>query len=131
MRSTRQRQVILEELVKLESHPTADELYELVRKRLPRISLGTVYRNLETLSTEGIVRRLKLGGPQARFDGDMSEHQHLRCRSCGRVDDLPVSSEPTECDKAALENTGYRLVERRVEFIGICPECARRMGGGN
>lgn len=130
MRNTVQRRVIVEELLKLHTHPTADELYRLVRERLPRISLGTVYRNLEMLSEEGVVRRINLGGRRARFDGDVAGHQHLRCRVCGRIDDLRLGAEPTECDAAALEGTGYRLVERRVEFIGVCPDCAKKMGEG-
>jgi Fur family ferric uptake transcriptional regulator len=128
MRSTKQRNVILEELRKLHTHPRADELYALVRKRIPRISLGTVYRNLDVLSREGLVRRLEFGGSQMRFDGDLHEHQHLRCKVCGRIDDLPVALEPTECDRALVEGTGYRLLERRIEFVGICPDCAEKSG---
>jgi len=129
MRNTKQRKIILDELSGLRSHPGADELYALVRKRIPRISLGTIYRNLEMLSREGMIRRLELGGSQMRFDGDTSDHQHLRCKRCGRVDDLPVGVELTECDRAMLEGTGYRFLERRIEFIGICPDCAKESGG--
>jgi Fur family ferric uptake transcriptional regulator len=125
MRNTKQRRIILEELQGLDSHPGADELYALVRKRIPRISLGTVYRNLEMLSREGMIRRLELGGSVKRFDGDTREHQHLRCRKCGRVDDFPVGMELTDCDREMLEGTGYRSLERRIEFIGICPDCAK------
>ena len=69
-RNTRQREVILEELRKLRSHPTAPVLYEIVRRRLPRISLGTVYRNLELLAKSGVVRKLELSDSEARFDGN-------------------------------------------------------------
>ena len=58
---TRQRQIILEELRKVVTHPSADEVYEMVRKRLPRISLGTIYRNLEILSENGDIQKLELG----------------------------------------------------------------------
>ena len=61
---TRQRRVILEALRGTTSHPTADEVYEMVRRRLPRISLGTVYRNLEILSGEGLVAKLEMAGTQ-------------------------------------------------------------------
>ena len=70
MRKTKQREVIVEELTRLRTHPSADELYAIVKKRLPRISLGTVYRNLDLLSREGVVHRLEVGGSQMRFDGD-------------------------------------------------------------
>ena len=69
-------------------HPTADEVYQVVRKRLPRISLGTVYRNLDVLSESGEISRLDRCGAQYRFDGDLEQHYHIRCSSCGRVDDI-------------------------------------------
>ncbi|MFC1715463.1 transcriptional repressor, partial [Candidatus Poribacteria bacterium] len=91
---TRQRQVILEELRNASFHPTADEVYRRVRKRLPRISLGTVYRNLETLSKAGIVKKLELGGARKRFDGYSEDHYHVRCTGCGRLEDVPLKPIP-------------------------------------
>jgi Fur family ferric uptake transcriptional regulator len=122
---TPQRRVLLEELRKLKTHPTADELYEVVRRRLPHISLGTVYRNLEILSREGIIRKIELGGTQKRFDGDLEIHQHIRCTKCGRIEDLPGNSSVAQCDQDLIEQTGYEIIERRVEFIGICPDCRK------
>lgn len=126
IRLTNQRKVIIEELMKLHSHPTADELYEVVRGRLPHISLGTVYRNLEFLAKKGIIRKLEIGGAQKRFDGDLDNHQHIRCTECGRIDDLPDGTAVTHCDREILEGTGYEIIERRVEFLGICPGCRAR-----
>jgi Fur family ferric uptake transcriptional regulator len=123
---TKQRQVILEELRIMHSHPTADELYERVRERLPRISLGTVYRNLERLAGSGMIRRIENAGSQMRFDGDLHGHQHIRCISCGRIEDIMIEPEPTDCDRKLVEGTGFRLVERRVEYTGICPECSAK-----
>lgn len=90
VRMTAQRRVVLEELERSGSHPSADELYERVRERLPRISLATVYRNLELLAEKGLIRRLELGGTQMRFDAKTAAHYHLRCVGCGRVEDAPV-----------------------------------------
>jgi len=126
LRMTPQRKTLIEELRKLNSHPTADELYEIVRKRLPHISLGTVYRNLEILSRKGMIRKIELSGTQKRFDGDLEIHQHIRCTECGRIDDLPAGTAVTRCDMDLIEQTGYEVIERRVEFIGICPECRKR-----
>ena len=84
LRMTTQRQVILEELRKLKSHPTAGELCQIVRQRLPRISLGTVYRNLEILSRSGVVLKLDVAGLEMRFDGTVDNHYHVRCLDCGR-----------------------------------------------
>ncbi|HVO77041.1 MAG TPA: transcriptional repressor [Candidatus Bathyarchaeia archaeon] len=126
MRNTKQREVMIEELRKLRTHPSADELYAIVKKRLPRISLGTVYRNLEVLSREGIIHRLEVAGSHMRFDGELGEHQHIRCARCGRVDDLVLGSRLNACDKNVAKRTGYRMLERRVEFVGICPACRKR-----
>jgi Fur family ferric uptake transcriptional regulator len=128
VRRTKQRSVIIEELMRLRTHPSADELYVIVKKRLPRISLGTVYRNLDLLSREGVVHRLEVGGSQMRFDGDPNEHQHIRCTRCGRIDDLASGFEPSACDRNVVKGTGYRVLERRVEFLGICPACRKKEG---
>jgi Fe2+ or Zn2+ uptake regulation protein len=124
-RNTRQRQVILEELQKLTSHPTAATLYAIVRSRLPNISLGTVYRNLELLSRMGQIQKLDLAGGEARFDGSVVPHDHLRCVHCGRVDD--VSATALDLSGGATNDWGgYHILGRRLEFFGICPACRRR-----
>ncbi len=124
-RLTTQRQIILEELAKVKTHPTASELYELVRKRLPRIGLGTVYRNLELMAEKGIILKLEVGGAQKRFDATTETHYHVRCTVCGRVDDLdmPVSQ---ECLQEAQKRCDYKILDHHVEFIGICADCQKR-----
>ncbi|MCI5226738.1 MAG: transcriptional repressor, partial [Candidatus Electrothrix sp. AX2] len=93
IRLTTQRQILLEELSKVSSHPTACELYEIVRKRLPRIGLGTVYRNLELMVHAGMIRKLELGGKQKRFDARTDLHYHVRCSFCGKMADLSLPVE--------------------------------------
>ena len=122
LRNTRQRQIILEELKKLKSHPTADELHELVRKRLPRISLGTIYRNLELLAANGVIQKLEQAGGRARFDGNPENHYHVRCLSCGRVEDITVA--PIKAIAREGSNIeGYQILGYRLEYFGICPKC--------
>ncbi|MCP4641536.1 MAG: transcriptional repressor [bacterium] len=123
-RMTEQRRVILEEVRKAKSHPTADDVHEMVRKRLPNISLGTVYRNLDLLSESGEIQRIESSGTQYRFDGDMETHYHLRCNQCGRVDDLgPIGFSVPENNAQGVR--GYDIVGHRLEFIGVCPACQR------
>lgn len=125
---TRQRRVILEELRKLESHPSADEVYEMARRRLPRISLGTVYRNLEILSEYGMIRKLELVGTQKRFDGNARSHYHVRCIRCSGIEDVPI--EPlTAIENALREVTDYEIIGSRLEFIGVCPQCRKEAQG--
>jgi Fur family transcriptional regulator, ferric uptake regulator len=121
-RNTKQRQVILEELRKLKSHPTAVGLYRIVACRLPRISLGTVYRNLDLLSKAGIVQKLECGGGEARFDGDVTAHDHIRCVKCGKVDD--IHHPPFDLSGGVADDfNGYSVLGHRVEFFGLCPKC--------
>ncbi len=124
-RMTSQRRVILEELKKHNIHPTADELYEIVRKRLPRISLGTVYRNLDTLSELGDIRKLELTGSQKRFDGDVRPHYHIRCSQCGRIDDVHLPA-PGTLAASLRPATDYMVTGHQIEFNGLCPDCARQ-----
>ena len=122
---TRQRRAILEELDKLTSHPTADEVFRMVRTRLPHISLGTVYRNLEILSDAGLIRRLRTAGEPMRFDANVANHSHIRCLGCGRVDDAEV--EPAECFRVSPDAApGYEITGFVIELMGYCAEC--RMG---
>ncbi|MCE5200522.1 MAG: transcriptional repressor [Armatimonadota bacterium] len=122
LRTSRQRRVILDELRKVTSHPTADEVYEMVRKKLPHISLGTVYRNLEVMSESGIVLKLHVGEAQKRFDGNPANHYHVKCSHCGRVDDVDMAM-LSNIEKAAESATGYEINSHNVEFIGVCPHC--------
>lgn len=123
-RMTRQRRVILEELNRLQTHPTADELYNIVRVELPRISLGTVYRNLDTMTKAGLIRKLDIGGSQRRYDGIEEPHDHIRCLECGKVEDICVPS-AKDLEKFTGELSGYQVKGHRLEFVGLCPDCGR------
>jgi Fe2+ or Zn2+ uptake regulation protein len=119
---TQQRQVILEELRKVNTHPSADEIYEMVRKRLPRISLGTVYRNLEILTANGEIQKLELGCNPKRFDGTAQDHYHIRCLECDRVVDAPPGFDV--CITHELSKyTDFKIIGHKLEFIGVCPAC--------
>ena len=122
LRLTRQRAVILKELKKLRTHPSADEIYEIVRKDIPRISLGTVYRNLEILSDLGKIQKLELGGSVKRFDGNTENHYHIRCIQCNKIVDAPASV-IRHIEKKLEGTCGFRILGHRLEYIGICPQC--------
>jgi Fur family transcriptional regulator, ferric uptake regulator len=119
---TTQRTIILEELGKLKTHPTADDLYRTVRTRLPKISLGTVYRNLEILSEAGLIQKIEVPGTMKRFDGDTDIHHHVRCVSCGAVSDIGPAHAIALPDIPG-DVDGYRIVGCRLDLIGICPRC--------
>lgn len=120
-RLSKQRKVILEELRKVTSHPTADEVYDMVRKIIPRISLGTVYRNLEFLSSKGLVLKLGAPGAQKRFDGTPEPHPHIRCAVCTSVVDVECDVEVPHIPESCT--SGYKILNTNVEFVGVCPQC--------
>ncbi len=121
-RITVQQTVILEELRNLRGHPTADEIYELVRKRLPRASLGTIYRNLERLAEEGQIRTLDCAGAPRRFDSRLEPHYHVCCSRCGRIEDVDLET-TSDLDDQAASRSGYVISGHSTLFTGLCPEC--------
>ena len=112
-RMTRQRAEILAELRKAKNRPTAEEIHARVRRCLPRISLGTVYRNLELLAQSGEIRR---------FDGDISPHLHVRCRRCGRIADVSGAAFTPALD--GLKAEGFAILRAHIELEGVCARCA-------
>ncbi len=121
-RMTRQRSVILDTLLSMRCHPTADELYAVVRRQLPSVSLGTIYRNLDVLARSGQVRKLESGGTQARFDAELEPHHHVRCGACGRVDDVAITHE-TRVTRPEQSRHGFSITGYRIEYEGLCPDC--------
>jgi len=121
-RNTPQRRVVLEELRHMKSHPTAAELYAVVCRRLPRISLGTVYRNLEVLHEDGMIRKMEFAGAESRFDGKLEQHDHVRCTECGHIEDIyPQISGQVLTPPA--EMAGFQVEGYRLEYFGSCPSC--------
>jgi Fe2+ or Zn2+ uptake regulation protein len=121
-RQTRQRELILDVVRSTMDHPTADWVYRQARRRLPRISLGTVYRNLKRLAALGVIREIHTGGHPARFDGNTGRHYHIRCLGCGRINDLPMSVDP-RFEAEAGRAMNYQVLGHQLEVQGLCPPC--------
>jgi Fur family peroxide stress response transcriptional regulator len=124
-RNTRQRDAILNILRHTDSHPTADRVYEEVRKIIPNISKGTVYRNLNLLKEAGEISELNLSGTMSRYEGRPENHYHFRCERCGRVFDLdqPVNK---ELDNKVAAKTGFKVAYHQLEFRGLCHDCQKK-----
>lgn len=118
---TVQRRVIMEELRLLKSHPTADDLFQIVRIRLPKISLATVYRNLAELAAAGEIRKTELPGGKARFETKLEPHFHLRCVHCNAIEDLPLSKE--EISVFLHDKVTRRAADFEICFTGLCRSC--------
>ncbi len=125
LRMTNQREMILRELKKSKGHLTADELYERVKKYMPRISLATVYRNLEILSDVKMIRKLEISGRQKRFDSELEDHDHIYCVECQRIDNLDIGQKHVELPVG--DTHGYTITGRRLEVTGLCPKCQEKI----
>lgn len=122
LRMTRQRKVILEQFATPGRHFTADDVYLKVRRKLPNISLGTVYRNLEILFQAGLIKKLHFGAGQRQYDGGVHRHYHVRCVQCGKVSDVPADR-IGDLDAAARETSDFEIIGHELGFEGICAEC--------
>ncbi len=122
MKRSRQRDAILSYLMSTTEHPTADMVYEQIRREIPNISLGTVYRNLNQLSEYGMIQKLILDGKTERFDGNVKEHYHVVCEKCGRVMDLDMQP-LSHIDVLAGSAYGGMITGHLVAFTGICKDC--------
>jgi Fe2+ or Zn2+ uptake regulation protein len=122
MRQTKQRAAILELLRGDYIHLTADQIYDEVRKQIPKISKGTVYRNLKVLREMGLVSELSLNDIVSRFEAKRDDHYHFLCQGCGRVLDVdePINK---ELDRRIAERTGFKISYHQLEFRGLCHDC--------
>ncbi|HHW01849.1 MAG TPA: transcriptional repressor [Thermoanaerobacterales bacterium] len=126
VRKTRQRDLILKTLRSTKSHPTADWIYEKVKKEMPNISLGTVYRNLGTLKEMGEIMELNYGSKYSRFDGNPENHYHFVCTRCGKVMDIEGCCVHKELDEIVARENGVKVFFHRTEFYGLCRECKEK-----
>ncbi|GAB6060504.1 Fur family transcriptional regulator [Desulfonatronum parangueonense] len=128
LRLTPQRRIILEELRNTRCHPTADEVYDLVRKRLPHVSLGTIYRNLDFLHSQGLILKLDKVGTQMRFDASIEPHLHISCLQCGKVADLPshAATVTLRTEGLADSEAGFQVTGHWLELYGVCTDCGKQ-----
>lgn len=126
-RMTPQRAAVLDALTTSPHHPTAEEIYEVVSEKIPRISLGTVYRNLQVLVDEGYATRLPAKEGSHRYDRVVEAHHHIVCRECSRISDIHLEVD-LELRRVVEEQSGFRVSSHRTEFEGTCADCAAASG---
>ena len=124
LRLTRPRRIILDVVRATDAHPTAASVYRRVRRRLPRVSLATVYRNLRLLAAEGLLAE-RAAADGMRFDGNTGAHDHFTCLACDRIYDVPARPQPAVRARTA-SRTGFEVLDYRMEFYGRCGACRRR-----
>lgn len=121
-RFTRQRAAVFGVLCGTRSHPTAEEIFRVVRERIPDISLATVYKALEAFESAGACLRLTDGDGPARYDARVDDHHHLRCVACGRVIDVEGPALRGWAAGAAARQ-GFEVLDCRLVLVGRCAEC--------
>jgi Fur family peroxide stress response transcriptional regulator len=123
LRLTPQRLAVYRYLTRVDTHPTAQQVYEALSPEYPSLSLATVYNTLETLVGLGVINALGTAGDDAvHYDGDVSPHVNLACVHCHQVIDLP-SAHVGAIQQEVLEHSGYQLLGARVMYYGVCPAC--------
>ncbi len=124
LKHSRQRESIKEFLMGQTTHPTADVVYENMKQIYPKISLGTVYRNLSLLTDLGEIQKLSsLSGPD-RYDARTNPHCHFMCTECGSVMDLDIQA--TDILHKAEEHFSGKITGYSAGFFGICEECMQK-----
>lgn len=119
-RITSQKKIILDYLKKITTHPSAEEVHLVVRKKLPRISLGTVYRVLKNLKEKGEIREVPYG--VSHYDGNISPHSHFICEKCQKIFDI---FEEYNVLKQKRTKVG-KIKNYQVFFYGICKKCRKK-----
>lgn len=127
-RNTIQRMLIVDSVMNSKSHPTAEEIYADVIKKCPNISLGTVYRNLNTLALEGVVLRVCVPNAPDRYDSTTHPHSHCRCVSCGKVSDFLF---PPEAVLPVTENEDFTVRDYELIVNGWCRDCYELLQKGS
>jgi Fur family peroxide stress response transcriptional regulator len=122
LKRSRQRDAILSYLKSTKEHPTADMIYENVRKEIPNISLGTVYRNLNLLDECGQIMKFSCDGKSDRFDWNTEPHYHVMCMKCGAVMDLEIDT-LSHIDILAESAFDGEIHGHSIYFRGICEKC--------
>jgi len=130
IRNSKQRQAILDLLTNSKCHLGAETIYQKIREEQPNISLGTVYRNLDTLNEMGLIERCNFADGKARYEINAGDHHHhMVCMRCGEIEDLPECPMNSEI-QSYLSQQDFQPVQHHFEVYGYCSHCAEREGKG-
>ncbi|MEO7970036.1 MAG: transcriptional repressor [bacterium] len=121
-RLTRQREAVLGVIREREDHPTANDIFEAARQRLPGISYATVYNSLRFLKEAGLVHEIKFGDSASRYDRETDRHDHALCSQCGKLVDFDLP-QAAELMKAAARRSKFKPESVHLTLKGLCPDC--------
>jgi len=122
---TPQRLAVYDALAKTKEHPTAEAVYKKIKPIYPTMSYATVYKSVEILNKLKVIQVLNTGEDSFRYDADISEHSHIQCTVCGRVDDIrPL--QVAQLQEEVANDTNYEIESQQLYFYGICPHCQKK-----
>lgn len=124
---SKQREEILNILKELYTHPTAEEIFVLVKKQNENISRGTVYRNLKFLEEKGEIIKISIGDGQERYDFSRDIHSHVVCKKCKKVFDIYYKFDNDDISKYIKEKTGLKFSSYNITIKGICSDCEKEV----
>lgn len=119
---TRQRRAVFQAVAESEEHPTAGEIFEAARRRLPSISFATVYNSLKYLKDAGLIREINFGKGSSRYDRETARHDHAVCSRCGKLVDFDLA-ETTRLLRAAARRSRFKPESIHLTLVGVCPDC--------
>jgi Fe2+ or Zn2+ uptake regulation protein len=119
---TTQRRAVLESLKDFKGHPSAEEVYLVVKKKNPRVALGTVYQALSVLEEIGLIEAKHWSESPVRYDLNTEPHHDIRCVRCGEVTEVP-GVEFEDFATRIQENTPYKITNASLVIEGVCPDC--------
>ncbi len=123
LKYTKTRQAIFDFLRRTSSHPTAEDVFNEVKRKLPGISYATVYNALNLFSEQGLIKVVSTLEDKKHFDGNLSPHLHLICLECGKIEDLPYEDQSLV---RKLQETGWLFRDTAINIYGICPSCRKK-----
>src|SRR6476620_6199897 len=121
---TPQRDAVLQVILAREDHPTANEIFEAARQRLPTISYATVYNSLRYLKEAGLVHEIKFGDSASRYDRETDRHDHAICNSCGKLVDFDLP-DAADLMQAAARKSKFQPASVHLTLRGTCPDCRK------
>lgn len=124
-RITPQRVAIVEYIMKTEQHPSAEQIYQIVKKDYPMVSLSTVYKTLDLLRKKRLVNEIEVNG-ESRFDANTGQHLNLVCMNCGRIEDVDEESILKIQSKIAKKSR-YLIVRSSFDLYGYCGACKSKI----
>lgn len=122
---TKQRGAVLQVVNEYEGHPTANEVYEMARKKLPTISFATVYNSLRYLKDAGLLGEIQFGNGASRYDSILERHDHAICNQCGKLVDLDMELSE-ELMRLAARRSRFKAESVHLTLRGICPDCSSK-----